>query len=196
MTPQIVGVSHKLVFRYIVSGLTHSLSFWVNAVTSSDSTGFDLTNVLSGSTALSDAIAQVEAKVGPCLSSGTTGGTVTLYEYSEGAFIPVYTGSWTPTSPAGTSHSCSQATFFYRGGSNFPWKLILLETAADVPTRFTSDATGVIGTPFGNLSTDVKDTSGPHIGAWAHTKNGHFGFRFISEVGSLNRRVRRDRGLV
>lgn len=195
MTRQIIGTSHALTFRYTASGKTHSQRSYVNAVASGDSTGFDLTNVLTGNTPLSTAITQWAALFSPLLGTGATAAGVTLYQYVGSSLVPVYQGAWTFTSSSGSPNLGWEVTWFLRGGSNFPLKIVLLEANYGVLQHSTSYASADIGTAAHAMIADVLDTASGHLGAWMHTLNGHYGFRFIAETVTTNRRVRRSRGL-
>jgi hypothetical protein len=195
MTKQIWGNTHVLDFHYVVSGVTHRMRCYVNAIPSGDSTGYDLENVAGGTTPLSTAVTQWAPLFSAALGTGTTAGGYTLSTFDGSIATPIYTGTWTLGTTSGTPQIGWEVTWFFRGGSNFPLKVVLLEANYASLQHSTSDASADIGVAAHNLSVDIKNTASGHLGAWMHTFNGHYGFRFIAETVAPNRRLRKRRGL-
>lgn len=193
MAPQPIAVPNILSFGWTIDGQVHHQHLYVHASPSGDSTGYDLLNQVSGSTPLSDAITRWAAKVGPVLGTGTTSNGVTLYSYSGGALIPLYTASYALTPGSAAYASCSQATMCFRDSVNKLYKFTIMEGQSTAPYRITSPTGG--STEVNALIADLLSNTSPAIGAWNRTRGAGYPDRFISYVVCLNRKIRRRRNV-
>lgn len=194
MAPIPIQTSHVLSFGYSIAGLTHHTRFLVDAVASADSTGFSLHCEFSADVGLSTVITQFAAVFGPLIGSGGAAAGVTLYSVSGTVLTPVYSGSWTFTPSGSPKFTAVQYTWFFRDGLGHPAKVVVLE-GVDQPPFKTNDISSMGASAVKTFSQDLADSSAGHIGAWMKSRSDGFPDRFISLVLTLNRRVRRRRGL-
>jgi len=194
MAPTPIGTSHVLSFGYAVDGLTHHTRFLVDAVASADSTGFSLHSQIGADQGLSAVITAFIAVWEALMDNSATADGVTLYEVVSGTLIPKYSGSWSFTGSAGTYHPASQHTIVLRDGLNKIAKQVIVEIPSNVPYRVTSIAS-LPTSPLKTYLLDMTDNSNGHIGSWMKSRADGFPDRFISIVGTLNRKIRRRRGI-
>lgn len=192
LTP--ISTSHVLVFRYAQRGLTHSSRYYVNATPSSDPSGFDLLEVGVGVRALADVITDWKTVFGPVCGDTTTGAGWSLYEVGIGELILVSSGSYSFASVGGGHEVAGQAFLTYRDTANKLFKLEVLEGNYETPARSTSTAD--IGVAFGNLANSVLDLTAGGIGNWARSRGNHEFRRYIAYTATLNRKLRKRRGMV
>lgn len=195
MAPTPIQTTHVLSFGYTIQGLTHHQHCYVDAQASGDPTGFELLGRGSSPEPMTDAIDEWEDIVGPMLGTGTAAAGVTLYHIVSGALIPIYSGAIPTITPGGGLQITGQQTMFFRDGLNLPFKFTIFETNYLAPFHNTSPLSGDIGAVAAAFIADMLNGANGHLGAWMHSRSDSTDLRYIAMTVSLNRRLRRDRGL-
>lgn len=194
MTPTPISTAHVLVFKYLQRGLTHSSRYYVNATPSGDPSGYDLITIGASVRALADVVDDWRGVFGPVCGDTTTAAGWFLYEVGIGELILLSSGSYTFASVGGAHEVAGQAFLTYRDTANKLFKLEVLEGNYETPSRDTDP--GNIGVAFGNLADSVLDLTAGGIGYWARSRADHDFRRFIAYTATLNRRLRKRRGMV
>lgn len=196
--PTPISAPYRVTFNYTVDGLSHNMRQYCDAQPDIlDSTGWALVgHSLLGNPGLSVAAQAVWALLQPMYEAVVASFNGAVLEQRVGvAYVPIasyFTGS-TPTNTG--YNKAAQNTFFFYGPSRNIHKLVLFENAFGAPVKVTS-----LGGLPADLLAIVNSCSSPSgafdIGNWAMDRAGQTGMTWVSYVSSLNRKVRRRRGLV
>ena len=196
--PTPIVATGRLVFTYNVDGLAHNLRQYCNWSTdSADPTGYGVAPISGGPTiGLSVAADRFWSLLGPMLSAAaTTFGVAELQELAVGAYVPLadWSTSVAPSGGGGAFHA-TQNTVFMRDTTHKVHKCIFVE--------------GVFGAPYKNSSLGalspsahafavafVTPTVAGDMGFWARSRAANGVASFTSMIGTLNRKLRRRRGL-
>lgn len=196
--PTPIAVTHRLTVDVGVPGIRpHKFRLFCNAVSDGgDPDGF-IFETPTTSIGMSTAVANLFGLLTPLYPNTVSIGAVVLDQYFTGSWIPV--GS-DPTSTSGTGggpiNSASQVTTTARDASGKIAKTLIFETIYAPPVRWTAKSS--VPTALGLFVQNWNENATGSIGSWARFRNADYTglATFISTTITLNRRLRRDRGLI
>ena len=200
MTATPITPSHRLEFDYTVDHSLHKLHMYLETVASGDVTGFD-TVARSGhlGVGLHTAIDRVWTKLAPLFQgASTTFGQVLLASHVGSEWIPlmVYTTAIGASSVVSYAPAVENV-FVARDSSYERLNFTLLETVGAAP--YHASSYGVLAGPFAGIADMLGNAAGTATDAdpysWQKSRGGRYLASWQSVTASLNRRLRRKRGL-
>ena len=185
--------THRFSISYIVDGLTHKVQHHCHAVdvagtmhlVAHDDTEMDFDTYL----------ALWNTKFGPCLPASTTGAGAILYERVEQAYVPVASGTWSPTVSVHAAIKAEAIQATYKDITNVRSNMVFTEMWWPIP-YLTRAYSGITDSDWAEFiinqlgSTDFND-----IGGYVRSLAGNPLGTFKSFVVDTNEKLRRVRGL-
>lgn len=194
-----LSATHRLVFNYRVGSLDHVAHHYCGLVASGDPSGYDVQRrppfVTLG---VSDAVDRLWTLLAPLYNAANTAfGQVELQELSGTAWLPLGFYQTAVTASSAVAYwPCSQLTMVLRDLAFHKIKAVWLESILTPPSK-TNVVTG-FGTLFQALAegytTPGASNDNPFM--WVRGRSDLNINTFVSMVGALNNRLRRERSLV
>jgi hypothetical protein len=138
------------------------------------------------------AVIQVDVLIQAFFSAATIFGQWVLYERVGTNYIPLSSVASTAVGAnAGADQAAGQMTLSFRNANNKLDKFVYMEDSFLAPAKYQSGTFGGAN----SMIASILDTSAGHIGSWALGRDGTVPTRILANVISLNRKIRRRRGL-
>lgn len=196
MAPTPITATHRMTIFYTVALFPHRIHLYVDAYSSVlltsgwGITTFDLDTLDAG-----DAASGFGTLLSEYIEADDHVDSWLLEEYSSGAYIFKASGTLgtAGTHSATGQRSGAQLTIFFRDTANKPLKIVVGEPTLAVFSRYASGA----GVPsdIDAISDSMLLAGGGNLGNWVRSRGDRQRDRFISVVGTLNRKLRRARGI-
>lgn len=194
--PTPVLSTHRIQFPYTVDGLPHKVHFYVNAY--EVASVWKLTNIGGFSDpGFHAAVDQIEELLAPAFQVTISEfGTSILQVLDDGAYFPVatYSGGGAPTSTDPyTKAGQATSTFYAEDFSQVDF--MLLETTE----TFFGHVTNIpdLSSTFEDITNNIiTPTAAAHLGNWMRSRSSDGIQSFIGWTLGLNRKARRNRGMV
>lgn len=139
------------------------------------------------------AVHQFDALVSAFYHSDVAFGSWTLYQRVGTNYVPLDGASSTAAGTnTGDNQAAGQMTLTAKNAANLLDKFVFLESSFLPPQKVTSYPYGGAGT----FMDDWINTASGHLGSWVLGRNGQPATRLLANVVTLNRKIRRRRGLV
>lgn len=196
--PTPILATHRLAIQIGVPGIrAHNLRVFCNAVTdTSDPDLFDFVGI-GTNVPMSTAVGSLYTSLRTLYPNSVDIGGISLERYDSGAWIPV---GGDPSSGIGTAsgafQEATQISVTGRNSVGAQHRFQVMETVFAAPIRWTDIPS--IASPLEALVLSLYSRSTTDFGYWMRYRDGSLlGLStFISATITLNKRLRRDRGLV
>jgi len=196
MAPTPRTATHRLTIDYTVVGFAHKIHLYVAAYPSILLTsGWGLTTF---STDTMDAGAAADAfanSLKEYLEADDSINGWVLEEWSGAELLFKAAGSLNivGTHSANVQRAGVQLTLFFRDTANKAMKIVISEPTVAVFSRYATS--GAVPADIDAISDSMMDTAPLALGDWVRSRGNRQRDRFISVVGTLNRKLRRARGI-
>lgn len=175
-----------VVLEYAIVGVVHHHRLRCNIQNPSAGSGYVLDLFGGGTIAWEPAVDLAGGVLETFYNASTTFSNWTLYVRSGSNYIPLDThASGLTGTNAGANEACGQATLTMKDAANKVVKLVLMESSFVPPDKANTNA----------YMADCINTGSSHVGGWLQGRNGTPPTRQIAIVVTLNRKLRRRRGL-
>ena len=191
-SPTPITANGRLLLSYTLNGLAHKTEVRCSINNPAGPSPYLLDQILGGTVDAHAAAAQYDALISPYYNTATVFGAWTLYLRSGTLYVPL--DSWASTAVGtGTSGALdgAQLTWFFRDPNQKPLKIIWIEGDFAVPQKILAFTSG----PGKNFVDSMLSPASGNLGSWVRARNNTPPGRFVSYVTSLNRKIRRLRGV-
>lgn len=197
MSEPTIGVG-RITIPYIASGISHVCRMYVDSPVAAGATyNLGLNPAIGGVADWADAAQGFASAISYGLATGTTPGTALLEEYSATGWLPRDTAAVTFPNLAGSVVPAAQVTLTLRALDFTRPKIVLMEGSEAIPFHYTNPTGGPGG--LDNMIDPFLGSSSVSSRPFAFMTTMHGIFLlvddFVAVTGTLNRKLRRARGL-
>jgi len=190
--PTPISANGRLTLDYTITGEVHHFRVRVSINNLGGPSPYLFDQQLGGTIQGDTATAQMDTLISPFWDPTVSFGQWLLEKYDSGAYIPL--DSWVSTavgSHAAGVVTAEQSTFTFKDVDNQFMKFLMFEQSFVPPARETSFTSGTLAA-FVN---DMINPAAGHLGSWVRGRGNEVPFRVVSLVTTLNRKLRRRRGV-
>ena len=194
--PTPLTATHRMELNMLCAGLNHQMRFLCHAVLVGGTWELENNGGYTNPT-FDGAVDQVLNLFAQIYDAGEmTFGPATLAHYVSGAYFPIHTynSSVVPVA-TGNVAPASQITYVFNSTLFEKIKIVAMETNEVAPQHQTAIA-GLSADEAAIVNSVIAPTSDVDLGNWMRSRGNEAPDGFVGFTVSLNKRVRRDRGLV